>query len=124
MEGKTVEPIPINLSFEMIDKKLETSIKLLKSISGGVIIDFGIVDRDWIKVKKGNKIYEIWYIPDHGTVLIYENDNSIVEIVGGPECESPASKLIYYSIQHLFKSIEQEINKYLINLKGNIIIKT
>jgi len=115
-----VEHIPINLSFE--SESLENAKKLLISISGGVIIDFDVVKRDWVKVRKGNTIYEIWNMPDNKTVLIYENDNSIVEIVGEPETIN--SKLIYYSIQQLFKSIEQEISKYLVNLKGNITIKT
>jgi len=107
-------------SFE--SESLENAKKLLISISGGVIIDFDVVKRDWVKVRKGNTIYEIWNMPDNKTVLIYENDNSIVEIVGEPETIN--SKLIYYSIQQLFKSIEQEISKYLVNLKGNITIKT
>jgi len=117
-----VEHIPINLSFE--SESLENAKKLLISISGGVIIDFSVIDKDYIKVKKGNKIYEIWNIKDkeHEIVSIYENDKLIVDIIGEPE--SPAHKIIHYSIQQLFKSIEQEINKYLVNLKGNITIKT
>jgi len=113
MEVKAVEPISITLSIESEEcKSLEIATKLLKSINGGVIIDFDVVKRDWIKVKKDNKIYEIWNMPDVDTVLIFENGDSIVEITGKPK--SPASKLIYHSIQQLFKSIEQEINKYLV----------